>query len=82
MAGKNNIVSLTNLVIVLLLCFVVAAAVLLSIGVPKAAGATCSKDESTGIVATVLGSVFAALAAAMATLGALWGRVVDETGYM
>jgi hypothetical protein len=56
----------SNLILVLLACFVIAAVTLLSIGVPKTAKATCPDEKNEGVVMVVLGSIAAALCAALA----------------
>jgi hypothetical protein len=77
-SGKGSLTSTGNLIIVLLLLFVIAAAVLLSIGIPKAGNSDCKNDQSTGIVMTVIGSVFAALGAALGVYGTMLTRTYGD----
>ncbi len=75
----GDISRLETLVIVLLLMFVIASVILLSIGIPKAADTTCQQTQDAGIIMTVIGSILAALSVALTTLALLYGRVIGES---
>jgi hypothetical protein len=76
--GKGNMMSTGKLIMALLVLFVIAAVVLLAIGIPKAGNSDCKNDQNTGIIMTVIGSVFVALAAALGVYEAMITRTYGD----
>jgi hypothetical protein len=75
-AETRKLQRISNLLIVLMVCFIVAAVTLLSIGVPKTAKATCPDEKSEGVTMVVLGSIAAALAATLTVANASARKII------